>query len=284
MVSLKKADWFLLIFLGILVILTILFAIFPEWGQYFSLSDWIDKEKAEYDLVTGLIITAFASFFGALVPFPVPYTVVVALVSLKYIQSGIGVWAVILLIIVATVTNLIGDMIDWIIGRGGTYFAEKSIEREKALLKEKEGKNNPEAIEISHNPEKALEENKNEKKVYKNKWERIIFTKPALIPILLILFGLTPLPDSLLFIPLGIIKYPASKTALWNGIGKLFMMFACAVAGIFVFDWFFSLLGGAGSEHGWISGMVILYLSWLLMALMLRSKEKEIEEEITASE
>ncbi|MBD3351961.1 MAG: hypothetical protein GF364_10795 [Candidatus Lokiarchaeota archaeon] len=255
MSKLKKSDLFLLIFLLILVVLTVLFVLHPEWGEFFSLADWVDKESADYDFKSGLYIVAIACFLGALVPFPVPYIIVVSLVALQYVDNNIGIMPIILMVIVATVTNSIGDFVDWLIGRGGGHFAEKSGDIDGKVGKKLE----------------KAEQQESPKKEYDNKWAKLVYDKPALIPVLLILFGLTPLPDSLLFMPLGVINYSLKKTMLWNAFGKLLMMSVCALLGIFVFDWFFGLLGGSGGEYGWVTGMVTLFLSWLIMAVMIKS-------------
>jgi membrane protein DedA with SNARE-associated domain len=83
---------------------------------------------------------------------------------------------------------------------------------------------------------------------------------------------MTPLPDSLIFVPLGVLKYSIKKALFFNWIGKILMMTFCAVAGIFVLDWFIGVMGGSGGQYGWVSGMVILFLSWLLMVIMLKKK------------
>jgi len=280
MVKIKKVDWFLLIFLSILVILTVILIIFPDLGNTFNLSEWINKEHSQYDIITGFIITIFASFFGALVPFPVPYTIILALVSLKFIQHGINIGILILLILVATIVNLFGDLFDWLIGRGGSFFAERSKENKPTAnintLTSKSSIESNESIDSNGN---ASNINKNQTenqldrvKVYKNRWEKLIYSKSKLIPAILFLFGLTPLPDSLIYVPLGVVKYPLYKIVIWNGLGKLFMMLACSIAGIFVFDWFFNIMGGSSGQYGWVSGMVVLYISWLIMFIMLKFK------------
>lgn len=49
----------------------------------------------------------------------------------------------------------------------------------------------------------------------------IVNRRPRLIPVLLFLFGALPLPDDLLLIPLGIVRYPVWKVAPATVIGKI---------------------------------------------------------------
>lgn len=247
MKRLKKSDWFLIIFLLVLVILSVLFLIFPEWGEWFNLSAWSDPDTASYNFETGLIIVSIACFIGALVPFPVPYTIIVGIVALQYHNQSLGPGAILLMVIVATITNAAGDFFDWVIGRGGGKLSEKKIAAE----------GNNEDVRPEDEP---------------NKWAKLVYEKPVLIPFLLILFGLTPLPDSLLFMPLGVIKYSLKKTMLWNAVGKLVMLTVVALLGVYAFDFLFQLMGGGSGKYGWVSGMVVLFVSWCIMAFMLKKK------------
>ncbi len=231
MVKIRKVDWVLLIVLIVLIVLTVLFIIDPALGEIFNLAGYTNQDTT-YNITSGLIIVGIACFLGALIPFPVPYTVVVGVVAFQYYDGGLGFEAVFIMIAVATLSNITGDFIDWMIGRGGGYLAERESEKKEPT-----------------------------------KWERIIKEKPALIPFLLILFGLTPLPDSLLFIPLGLMNYSGKKTMFYNFIGKLVMMIVISLLGIFAFEWIGILFGEGG---GWLTGMIVLYLSWLIMFAMTR--------------
>lgn len=249
MKKLQKIDWFLIIFLAVLVVLTILCIFFPEIASIFDLGDITNAESGiTFDLGTGLFWVAVACFLGALVPFPVPYVLIVGIVASHFVSDPTLGWgAVILMVIFATIVNSIGDFIDWIIGYGGGELSEKA--GSDSLLSEirnaGEGKELPDNI-----------------------WAKLVFKNPAVIPFLLLLFGLTPLPDSLLFIPLGMINYSLKKTMFWNAVGKFFMMLIVALMGIFWFENMFLLLGGGGGETGWISGIIVLYASWGIMAVM----------------
>ena len=249
--KLEKVDIFLLIFLALLIFLTILCIVNPSVAQAFNLGAWADPNTANYDFNTGLIIVALASFLGALIPFPVPYTLVVAIVASQFNSQGLGFLAIFIMILIGTVTNAGGDMIDYLIGYEGRKLAQKS--REKESVKEDFDKKTEELSPL-------------EQKV--TGW---IDKRPWLIPILLVVFGITPLPDSLMFMPLGVIGYSPKKTLIWNVVGKFLMMVAVAILGIFLFDLLLMIPGfGAGGESGWILGVGVLYVSWLIMYLMTR--------------
>ena len=239
--KLKKIDLFLLIFLAILVVLTIMFIVDPALGNAFSLEEWT-QPGGPIDTIGfwgGLGFIAIVCFLGALVPFPVPYTLIVALLATNFWNSNpIPFLAVLIMIICATLGNISGDFFDWVIGYGAA----------KATTDKSNGETPNKAPPV-------------------NRWTRIIMTKPHLIPFVIFLFGLTPLPDSLLLMPLGLVKYSVKKTMMWSAIGKFFMMSVVSIAGIVGFTLLLDLLGG-GEGGSWISGMVLLYFSWLLILIM----------------
>jgi membrane protein YqaA with SNARE-associated domain len=155
----------------VLIKLTILFLLFPEWGTYFNLATWADPHVADYTLTSGLLIALVACFLGALVPFPVPYTVIIGIIAYQFNLKGFHWYSIVLMILVASISNITGDSLDWILGRGGTYFAEKSEQKEKINRTENdaEKKNDVEAS-----------------KVEQNRWEKLIYKRPRLLPFLLV--------------------------------------------------------------------------------------------------
>ena len=83
-------------------------------------------------------------------------------------------------------------------------------------------------------------------------------------PIAIFVFALTPLPDDLLFIPLGIMRYSLLKAFIPALIGKLLMSYLLAYLGRTGGEFIF-LLFGAGNE--WI-GMVVTAIL-LVIAIMI---------------
>ena len=239
----KKTDIFLGAFLGIIVIITFLAALNPNFGAYFSIENFFETTALDkVPIWIALLFTMLVCFLGALVPFPIPYAIPVSLFSAVWLkQYGIAAWGLILLLVLlATIANTIGDLIDYWIGQGAQHIATKD---------------NPEA---------------------ETRWSQIILKRPKAIPWVIVLFGLTPLPDSLLMVPLGMVKYNVKKTMLWMFISRFIMMFIFALAGILAFE-FFLLEGSSESEYGWIVGVVLLYLIWALIFVMFKIKP-EVEE------
>lgn len=246
----KKTDIFLGALLGIIIIITILAALNPNFGAYFSIENFFETTALDkVPIWIAMLFTMLVCFLGALVPFPIPYAIPVSLFSAVWIkQYGMAAWGLILLLVLlATIANTIGDLIDYLIGEGAQHIATKD---------------NPEA---------------------ETRWSQIILRKPKAIPWVIVLFGLTPLPDSLLMVPLGMVKYDVKKTMLWMFISRFIMMFIFALAGVLALD--FLLLEGSGdSEYGWIVGVVLLYLIWALIFVMVKIKPEVKETTIHEEE
>jgi membrane protein YqaA with SNARE-associated domain len=91
---------------------------------------------------------------------------------------------------------------------------------------------------------------------------------PKVAPFLIYLFGVSPLNDDFLTIPLGILKYDAKRTIFFCWFGKftLMLVFAFNLIGIC------SFLGG----ESWIISIVSLYLLVVLIYAMIRVNIVEI--------
>lgn len=70
-----------------------------------------------------------------------------------------------------------------------------------------------------------------------------IFTKYGSITIFI--FALTPLPDDLLFIPLGVMRYPVLKAFIPALLGKMLMTFILAYSGQQSIEFIRTLFGGS---------------------------------------
>ena len=65
-------------------------------------------------------------------------------------------------------------------------------------------------------------------------------------PISIFIFALTPLPDDLLFIPLGVMHYPFWRAFVPALFGKMLMTFILAFSGQQYVDLILTLFGGSG--------------------------------------
>ena len=77
-------------------------------------------------------------------------------------------------------------------------------------------------------------------------------------PLAIFVFALTPLPDDLLFIPLGIMKYKVYKAFIPSLIGKLLMIFILVNSGNIAGNIFVSLFGEGGTLWGMIITTILL--------------------------
>ncbi|MFB0543309.1 MAG: DedA family protein [Candidatus Bathyarchaeia archaeon] len=73
------------------------------------------------------------------------------------------------------------------------------------------------------------------------------------------IFAATPLPDDMLLIPLGLIKYDIKKALLACFLGKWLMCTLIAYAGKFSYDFILNLFKGSGLL-GMVAGFVLLIL------------------------
>ena len=176
------------------------------------------------DLSTGLLITFWICLIGNLLPVPTPYTFVVCFSSIPFLQLNFFIPFIVGFI--ASLGCLVGEMGGYIVGRGASKFI--SDEKSKKLI------------------------------VY----QHYLVDHPKIAPLLIFLFGFTPLNDDMLTIPLGLIKFNVKKTIFWIWLGKLCLMliFAYNIVNIC------SLLGG----DNWILSIVTLFLIVIIVYLMLR--------------
>ena len=235
----KKTNVFLIIFLAIIVIITILCIIFPSFGAIFNLGNWFNTDalgSVNYWIAIGFVM--LICFLGALVPVPIPYMLPVALFSAAWIADDSLItiaWLYIIgLVLSSSLANTIGDILDYYIGRGAEHILSQD------------------------DPE------------LQNRWAKIILKRPKVIPFVILIFGVSPLPESLLMVPLGMVKYDVKKTFLWMLIGKILMMLVMVFLGQLLINLGFFDEGPVG----WIIGIGSLYLMWIIIVFMIKYKPK----------
>lgn len=240
MKKLEKSDLFLIIFFVIIVVITIVSFTYRDIGALLDVSNWFDVDAlgtANYWVAIGIV--SILCFIGAIIPIPVPYMIPVALFSAAWVAGDVSTSGILItgMIFFSAISNTIGDLIDYYIGRGAEYVLNKD--------------------------DQELD----------NRWAKIILKKPKLIPGVILIFGISPLPESLLMVPLGMAKYDVKKTFIWMLFGKLIMMLIMALLGIFA-QQFLGLFSGEGIT-GLIIGIASLYIMYFMIVFFFKFKPKE---------
>jgi membrane protein YqaA with SNARE-associated domain len=94
-------------------------------------------------------------------------------------------------------------------------------------------------------------------------------------PLAIFVFALTPLPDDLLYIPLGIMRYKFFKAFIPTLLGKLLMIFIIVYFGRTAGDLILLLFGDSGSTIAIVVSMVLLFV--ILFAMYRIDWEKVFE-------
>jgi len=187
------------------------------------------------------------SLIGALsVFFPIPYTVVIF--ALGGLKVG-EAWAFepLWIAVAAGIGSAVGEFSGYLIGFGG-----------RKVIGEK----------------------------YKKKMEFLMKLFDKFGPIIIFLFALTPLPDDLLFIPLGVIRYSLIRALVPALIGKICMNFIVAYSGRLSIQVIRDIFG---VESDWISALIgmILAIALLVIVFVIMFKvdwEKFFEKYVTKEE
>jgi len=83
-------------------------------------------------------------------------------------------------------------------------------------------------------------------------------------PVTIFLFALTPLPDDLLFIPLGILRYKFVKAFIPCFLGKLLMCSILAYGG----RWYYNILSVVFGEGAWEVELLISIITAIALVLI----------------
>jgi len=96
-------------------------------------------------------------------------------------------------------------------------------------------------------------------------------------PVAIFFFALTPLPDDLLFIPLGVMRYPFWKAFIPALLGKTLMTFILAYSGQQSIASIKSLLGGSGDL---MIAVTLVLLIVIIVAMIKIDWEKLFEKHV----
>ena len=212
-----------IVFIIVIIILTIIsFELLFNRTHQEAIEN-ISKYEPFQNFDTGLIITFWVCVIGNLHPFPTPYTWVVCYSSQPFM---INIFIPLIVSFIASLGCLAGELIGYIIGRGS---AEIISETRTENLK---------------------------------KLQQYLVNHPKLAPLLIFIFGLTPLSDDILIVPLGLIRYSVKKTIFFCWLGKfgLMLIFAYNLVNIC------NLIGG----ESWILSIISLYVLVIMIYIFLR--------------
>jgi membrane protein YqaA with SNARE-associated domain len=213
-----------IIFIILIVFLTIISLDLLINASHREAIENISKYETFQDLGSGLLITFLVCLIGNLLPVPTPYTFVVCFSAQPFLEMNIFI--PLLVGFIASLGCLVGEMGGYLVGRGASELI--STERSENL----------------------------------KKYQQYLVDHPKLAPFLIYLFGLTPLNDDMITVPLGLIKYDVKKTIFWVWLGKLGLMliFAYNLLNICIF------LGG----ENWIFSIVTLFFTVIIVYLILK--------------
>jgi membrane protein YqaA with SNARE-associated domain len=100
---------------------------------------------------------------------------------------------------------------------------------------------------------------------YKKKMDLLVRLFNRFGPIAIFLFALTPLPDDLLFIPLGVMRYNIIRAFIPALIGKFCMNLIVAYSGRFSIQIIRDIFG---VESDWISALIGMVLAIILLIIV----------------
>jgi membrane protein YqaA with SNARE-associated domain len=213
-----------LVFIIILAIITFFSLDFMINESHRELIENISRYPPFQNLASGLLITFIICLIGNAIPFPTPYTFILCYSSLPFLS--LNIFIPLLIAFIASIGSLIGEL--------GGYLIGASVSKL-----------------ISHEKHQNLK-----------KYQLYLIKHPKLAPFLIFLFGLTPLNDDLITVPLGIIRYDLKKTIFWCWLGKLGLMLIFSYNLINIC----SLLGG----ENWILSIITLYLMIIMIYFLIK--------------
>ena len=98
-------------------------------------------------------------------------------------------------------------------------------------------------------------------------------------PAAIFIFALTPLPDDLLFIPLGVMRYPFVKAFIPSLLGKTLMTFILAYSGQQSIDLILAVFG----ESGWLGTVITAALLIIIIVAMVKIDWEKLFEKHVAN-
>lgn len=175
-------------------------------------------------LTSASLVVFFVCFLGNVLPLPTPYLLITWIASTLYRTENS--WVPLWFAVIAALGAVCGEIISYWFGRG----VNMVIKTEKMPQ-----------IQFFH---------------------RLLIAKPTLAPILLYFFGITPISDDVILVPLGLLKYPQKMIFIYCGLGKFSLMLILALMP--------DLFLNASLDYSFITTMLPLFAIFILMYLLLR--------------
>ena len=227
-------EKFLTISVAVLSFLGILFLIVPEAGLFLSetISGYFTRSIDSNDILFLYFISAVAVFIAnASVFIYIPYPLIIFALAAKPEINPI------ILILASSIGAAIGEFSAYALG----YAGKKMIENKEKYRKQMET------------------------------MKKLLEKKPYLVPILIFFMAVTPLPDDVILIPLGLIGYGLVRGIIPCFLGKLALIAILVLGGRIFGETVAQFI--TSSEEGpypWLDDLIILYIVVIIIYIVLK--------------
>lgn len=243
------AEKFLITSIIFLTLLGIYFLVDPGTGLWLhnAISGYFtEKAKTSNDIMF-LYVLAIVSVViaNASVFIYIPYPLIIFIIAARPDIDQV------LLIIASSIGAALGELSAYVLGFAG----KKAIERQEKYEKQVES------------------------------LKKILQKKPLLVQFLIYFMALTPLPDDVILIPLGLVGYGFIRSLIPCFLGKLSLMIILVVGGrIFGEAIVGFLTESSESAYPWLSDLIVLYIVVLIIYIVLKIDFSKILKKLGVSE
>ncbi len=247
-IKFSGAEKFLVISMLFLTFLGFYFLLDPYTGQWLhdTVSGYFTEKAQTSNDILFLYLLALISVVvaNASVFIYIPYPLIIFIIAARPDIEPI------LLIISASIGAALGEFLAYILGFAG----KKAIENKEKYQKQVES------------------------------MKKILEKRPVLVQFLIFFMALTPLPDDVILIPLGLVGYGFIRSFIPCFLGKLTLMIILVVGGkIFGETIVNFLIGSNDSPYPWLSDLIILYVVVIIVYVVLKIDFSKILKKIGVS-
>ncbi|MBN1215847.1 MAG: VTT domain-containing protein [Candidatus Lokiarchaeota archaeon] len=231
MVFMKRLSYiFIIIYILVVSYLLLFFTVQPFQDFVIDIRHNISSITEGANYIIAIVISLVICFLGsASIGFPVPFPFVLFSLSnsifMRYSAMGLDLneilmnfnyWAEVLgIAMVGGLGSALGEFTGYYVGYGAKKLGEK---KDSEFLKNIDG------------------------------FAKIVLKNKKATPFMIFLFALTPLPDDILFLPLGMMKYPFWKCIIPGWLGKNFTTILYCLIPVFL-QFGFDFLGFGGEQN-----------------------------------